>query len=67
MLLGQTVATALKARLGTTMTLLGRSFTVVGFASVPDYMYPIRTTDDAGIMLDPKAFGIAVITPVRNG
>jgi putative ABC transport system permease protein len=63
MLLGQTVATALKAPLGTTMTLLGRSFTVVGFASVPDYMYPIRTTDDAGIMLDPKAFGIAVITP----
>jgi len=62
MLLGQTVATALKVPLGTTMTLLGRSFTVVGFAAVPDYMYPIRTTDDAGIILDPKAFGIAVIT-----
>jgi len=63
MLLGQTVATALKISLGTRMTLLGRSFTVVGFAAVPDYMYPIRTTDDAGIILDPKAFGIAVITP----
>jgi putative ABC transport system permease protein len=63
MLLGQTVATVLKVPLGTRMTLLGRSFTVVGFAAVPDYMYPIRTTDDAGIILDPKAFGIAVITP----
>jgi putative ABC transport system permease protein len=63
MLLGQTVATALKIPLGTKMTLLGHSFTVVGFAAVPDYMYPIRTTDDAGIILDPKAFGIAVITP----
>ncbi|MCX6087012.1 MAG: ABC transporter permease [Caldiserica bacterium] len=63
MLLGQTVATALKIPLGTAMTLLGRSFTVVGFAAVPDYMYPIRTTDDAGILLDPKAFGIAVVTP----
>lgn len=63
MLLGQTVATALKVPLETRMTLLGRSFTVVGFAAVPDYMYPIRTTDDAGIILDPKAFGIAVITP----
>ncbi|MCX6086084.1 MAG: ABC transporter permease [Caldiserica bacterium] len=63
MLLGQTVATALKVPLGTTMALLGRSFTVVGFASVPDYMYPIRTTDDAGIILDPRAFGIAVVTP----
>lgn len=63
MLLGQTVATALQLPLGTTMTLLGRSFTVVGFAAVPDYMYPIRTTDDAGILLDPKAFGIAVVTP----
>lgn len=64
MLLGQTVATALKVPLGTRMTLLGRSFTVVGFAAVPDYMYPIRTTDDSGIILDPKAFGIAVVTPV---
>jgi len=63
MLLGQTVATALKTPLGTKMTLLGHSFTVVGFTAVPDYMYPIRTTDDAGIILDPKAFGIAVITP----
>jgi putative ABC transport system permease protein len=63
MLLGQTVALALKVPLGTTLTLFGRSFTVVGFAAVPDYMYPIRTTDDAGIMLDPKAFGIAVVTP----
>ena len=63
MLLGQTVATALKTTLGTRMTMLGRSFTVVGFAAIPDYMYPIRTTDDAGIILDPKAFGIAVITP----
>ena len=42
MLLGQTVATALKVPLGTRMTLLGRSFTVVGFAAVPDYMYPDR-------------------------
>jgi len=63
MLLGQTVATALKVPLGTKMTLLGRSFTVVGLAAVPDYMYPIRTTNDTGIILDPKAFGIAVITP----
>jgi putative ABC transport system permease protein len=63
MLLGQTVATALKVPLGTKMTLLGRSFTIVGFAAVPDYMYPIRTTDDAGILLDPKAFGIAVVMP----
>jgi putative ABC transport system permease protein len=63
MLLGQTVATALKIPLGTKMTLLSRSFTVVGFAAVPDYMYPIRTTDDSGIILDPKAFGVAVITP----
>jgi putative ABC transport system permease protein len=63
MLLGQTAATAGKVKLGTAMTLMGRSFTIVGFAAVPDYMYPIRTTDDAGIILDPKAFGIAVITP----
>ena len=63
MLLGQTVALALKLPLGTSLTLFGRSFTLVGFAAVPDYMYPIRTTDDTGIMLDPKAFGIAVVTP----
>lgn len=63
MLLGQTVATAAKTRLGTTMTLSGRLFTIVGFVAVPDYMYPVRTTDDAGIILDPKAFGIAVVTP----
>ncbi|MGB9666297.1 MAG: FtsX-like permease family protein [Candidatus Cryosericum sp.] len=63
MLLGQTAATALHTKLGSVMTLEGRSFTVVGFTSVPDYMYPIRTTDDAGIILDPKVFGIAVVTP----
>lgn len=63
MLLGQTAATALQTKLGSVMTLEGRSFTVVGFTSVPDYMYPIRTTDDAGIILDPKVFGIAVVTP----
>ena len=63
MLVGQTVGTALNVPLGTTMSLMGHSFTVVGFAAVPDYMYPIRTTDDAGIMLDPKAFGIAIVTP----
>ncbi|MHB8071172.1 MAG: ABC transporter permease [Candidatus Cryosericum sp.] len=62
-LLGQTVATVAKTRLGTPLTLNGRSFTIVGFVAVPDYMYPIRTTDDAGIILDPKAFGVAVVTP----
>lgn len=63
MLLGQTAAMALRLPLGTTMTLLGRPFTIVGFTAVPDYMYPIRATDDAGILLDPRAFGIAVVTP----
>jgi len=63
MLLGQTAATATKTRLGSTMVLNSRTFTVVGFVAVPDYMYPIRTTDDAGIVLDPTAFGIAVVTP----
>ena len=47
-LLGQTVATALKAPPGDDHDSSGTSFTVVGFASVPDYMYPIKTTDAAG-------------------
>lgn len=62
MLVGQTAASALGIRLQSTIILDGHPFAVVGFTTVPDYMYPIRTTDDAGIILDPRTFGIAVIS-----
>ncbi|MGY0374149.1 ABC transporter permease [Clostridium sp. JNZ J1-5] len=47
-------------KLRDTIKLSPYEFKVVGFMSLPDYMYPLKS--EADIMVDSNAFGIAVIS-----
>lgn len=47
-------------KLGDTIKLSPYEFKVVGFMSLPDYMYPLKS--EADIMVDFNTFGIAVIS-----
>ncbi len=53
-------AEANKLEIGDSITLLGRSFTISGYASMPNYIYPIKEETD--LLNNPNAFGIAIIS-----
>jgi putative ABC transport system permease protein len=53
-------AKANKIMLGDNIKIFNKTFSVSGFMSLPNYIYPLRT--EADIMNDPKNFGIAVIS-----
>jgi putative ABC transport system permease protein len=61
-LLGQTIAQAHGIPLQSTITTAGRTFHVVGTVTIPDYLYPIKDPRESALLIDMKAFGIAVIT-----
>lgn len=52
-------AKANKLKLGDNIKIYGKNFTISGFMSLPNYIYPLRTESD--IINDPNNFGIAVI------
>lgn len=52
-------AKANKINIGDSLKVYNKVFTVSGFMSLPNYIYPLRTESD--IMNDPNNFGIAVI------
>lgn len=61
-LLGQTIAQARRLSLGETIKVAGRSFRTVGTITVPDYLYPLKDPEETSLLIDMKAFGIAVVT-----
>ncbi len=44
---------------GSQIEVMGKSFTVVGFVSLPHYIYPLKNVYD--IMVSPENFGVGVI------
>lgn len=52
-------AKANKLKLGDNIKIYDKNFTISGFMSLPNYIYPLRTESD--IINDPNNFGIAVI------
>jgi putative ABC transport system permease protein len=62
LLLGQTIARARKVAVGGTVTAADRTFSIVGTVTVPDYLYPLKDTEETSLLIDMKAFGIAVVT-----
>lgn len=52
-------AKANKINIGDSLKVYNKVFTVSGFMSLPNYIYPLRSVSD--IMNDPNNFGIAVI------
>ncbi|ARU61553.1 hypothetical protein CBW65_11430 [Tumebacillus avium] len=59
-LLSPSFAKAHNVQLGSEITLDGEAYHVRGLMAVPDYIYALKT--DSDIMMDPQAFGVAVIT-----
>lgn len=53
-------AKANKLEPGDSIKIHGRDFTVTGFMSLPNYIYPLKSESD--ILNDPSSFGIAVIS-----
>lgn len=53
-------AKAHRIAIGSAVKVFGREFTVSGYVSTPDYIYPLKNTDD--MMKNPDAFGIAVVS-----
>jgi putative ABC transport system permease protein len=58
-LIDPSYAKANKLKIGDSIKIYNKNFTISGFMSLPNYIYPLRT--EADIMNDPKNFGIAVI------
>lgn len=58
-LIDPSYAKANKLKIGDSIKIYDKDFTVSGFMSLPNYIYPLRTETD--IMNDPNSFGIAVI------
>ncbi|RDU24681.1 ABC transporter permease [Anaerosacchariphilus polymeriproducens] len=52
-------AKAHRIKLKQKIKLFQRSYTVIGFVSTPDYIYPLKTEGD--MMKNPSTFGIAVV------
>lgn len=52
-------AKANKIKIGDSIKIYDKDFTIAGFMSLPNYIYPLRTESD--IMNDPNHFGIAVM------
>lgn len=59
-LLNPAFATEKSLSIGESMTMSGKSWTICGFFSLPDYIYPTKQETD--LMTDPRHFGIAIIT-----
>lgn len=53
-------AKANKLSIGDILKIYGRSFTISGFMSLPNYIYPLKSESD--ILNDPSSFGIAVVS-----
>lgn len=58
-LIDPSYAKANKLNIGDIINLYNRNFTISGFMSMPNYIYPLKSESD--IMNDPNSFGIAVI------
>jgi putative ABC transport system permease protein len=61
-LLGQTIAQARGLPMEGTITAADRSFHVIGTVTLPDYLYPLKDPEETSLLIDMKAFGIAVVT-----
>jgi putative ABC transport system permease protein len=53
-------AKANKLNIGNSLKIYGKTFTISGFMSLPNYIYPLKSESD--ILNDPNSFGIAVIS-----
>lgn len=53
-------AKANKLKIGDSIKIYDKNFTVSGFMSLPNYIYPLKT--EAELMSDPNDFGIAVLS-----
>lgn len=58
-LIDPSYAKANNLKLGDSIKIVDQNFTLSGFLSLPNYIYPLRTESD--ILNDPNHFGIAVI------
>lgn len=59
-LIDPSYAKANNIKIGDAMQIYNMTFKVSGFASMPNYIYPLKELSD--IMNDPKSFGIAIIS-----
>lgn len=59
-LIDPSYAKANRLNIGDSIKIYNQSFTISGFMSLPNYIYPLKSESD--IMNDPNSFGIAVIT-----
>lgn len=59
-LLTETFATAHGLKIGDKIQLEGQNFQITGFASIPDYIYALKSESD--LVVDPNTFSIAVIS-----
>lgn len=58
-LIDPSYAKANKLTIGDSIKLYNKNYTISGFMSMPNYIYPLKSESD--IMNDPNSFGIAVI------
>lgn len=49
-----------KLNIGDSIKIYDRNFTIAGFISLPNYIYPLRSESD--IINDPNSFGVAVLS-----
>lgn len=59
MLIDPSYAKANKLKIGDNIKIYNKNFTISGFMSLPNYIYPLKSESD--ILNDPNNFGIAVI------
>lgn len=59
-LINPTFAAAHNYKIGDTLTMSGKQFTVKGFMMLPDYIAPLKSETD--LMYSPQSFGLAVIS-----
>ena len=52
-------AKAQKIKIGDKITIMGKKLKVIGFMSVPNYIYPLREETD--LLPEPSNFGIAIV------
>lgn len=58
-LINPTFAAAQNYKIGDVLTILDKQFTVAGFMTLPNYIYPLKLETD--LLYSPQSFGIAVI------
>lgn len=58
-LIDPSYAKANKLKIGDSIKIYNQNFTISGFMSLPNYIYPLKSESD--ILNDPSSFGIAVI------